>query len=227
MEVFTSIQGEGLYAGRMHRFIRFAGCNLACGYCDTPASREPDRGEEYTLEALRRAVAADDAPYEALCLTGGEPLLQAGFIKEFLIANRRKPFVTVPILLETNGTLPEELELVLPYVDVISMDIKTPDGACPDLFETQRRFALIAYLRRLYVKLVVTPDIKDSDFDRAVGLVAGIDAAIPFYIQPVTPYDKIGQRPSSERLIDLYVRARRRLESVAVMPQLHTILGLR
>ena len=38
-EVFSSIQGEGLYVGDRHLFVRFAGCNLNCQYCDTPDSR--------------------------------------------------------------------------------------------------------------------------------------------------------------------------------------------
>ncbi|MEM4195978.1 MAG: 7-carboxy-7-deazaguanine synthase QueE, partial [Methanothermobacter sp.] len=41
MEVFSSIQGEGLLLGKRQIFIRFAGCNLNCSYCDTPESRDP------------------------------------------------------------------------------------------------------------------------------------------------------------------------------------------
>src|SRR5438445_4530258 len=97
-EIFTSFQGEGLFAGRRHLFLRLAGCNLRCGYCDTPESLERtptctvySRGgstldRENPLTSTEVAVLLEPflvAPgLHALALTGGEPLVQSGFLVE-------------------------------------------------------------------------------------------------------------------------------------------------
>ncbi|MDX9694125.1 MAG: 7-carboxy-7-deazaguanine synthase QueE, partial [Methanothermobacter sp.] len=56
MEVFSSIQGEGLLVGCRQIFIRFAGCNLNCKYCDTPESRNPQSGELTSIGDLKYRI---------------------------------------------------------------------------------------------------------------------------------------------------------------------------
>ncbi len=230
IEIFSSIQGEGLFAGQMHRFVRFSGCNLKCCYCDTPESRDPDEGRPFSVDGLLKEIAGGAAcPGRMLCLTGGEPLLQADFIKEVLVSNRRNTEFYLPVLLETNGTLPDELEKVVPYVDFISMDIKLlgEAGTSGTSFETSKTFLKISYIKRAYVKVVVTSNSDLSEFDKAVGLVATIDPGIPFYIQPVTSCDKMTVSPRSEALLDLYHAACKKLNDVYIMPQIHKIIGLK
>ncbi|MDZ4172032.1 MAG: 7-carboxy-7-deazaguanine synthase QueE [Methanobacteriaceae archaeon] len=85
MEVFSSIQGEGLLIGRRQIFVRFAGCNLNCNYCDTPESRKSIAGQQKTLEELQKDIMDIITPdFHSISFTGGEPLLQANFIKTFL-----------------------------------------------------------------------------------------------------------------------------------------------
>jgi 7-carboxy-7-deazaguanine synthase len=115
-EVFQGIQGEGLRAGYPFTFIRLAGCNLACDYCDTPDARGPAGTEESVIELADR-VAAMGVP--RVMVTGGEPLTQKDgrVLIEALV--ERGLDVTV----ETNGSI--ELEGVSPKARII-MDVKTP-----------------------------------------------------------------------------------------------------
>jgi organic radical activating enzyme len=229
-EIFSSIQGEGLFAGQMHRFVRFSGCNLACTYCDTPASRDRNGGRVYTVDSLIKELAGnDDCPGRMLCLTGGEPLLQADFIRDLLMTNRRENAFCLPILLETNGTLPGELEKVIPYVDFISMDIKLPKDAGKDgtSLDKNLEFLKISYIKRVYVKVVIREDSDRNEFRKTAELVESVDPGIPFYIQPVTPYGRITASPSSDTILDLYHLACARLKDVYVMPQIHKVLGLK
>jgi 7-carboxy-7-deazaguanine synthase len=71
-EIFFSIQGESTLAGKPCVFVRFTGCDLRCGYCDTAYAFTG--GTEMTREQILAAVAAHPARF--VCLTGGEPVLQ-------------------------------------------------------------------------------------------------------------------------------------------------------
>jgi len=71
-EVFTSIQFEGLHSGTLARFVRFAGCNLDCKWCDTP---QKNVAELISLGELRKRINEDPIP-QHIVLTGGEPTLQ-------------------------------------------------------------------------------------------------------------------------------------------------------
>ena len=75
VEIFDSIEGEGKRTGYMSTFIRFAGCNLRCSYCDTAyALSADDVAAEYTADELAQIVL--DKPWSRATLTGGEPMLQ-------------------------------------------------------------------------------------------------------------------------------------------------------
>ena len=76
-ERFVSVNGEGPRSGRLAAFIRFAGCNLRCAWCDTAWAQGSDSVSEWrTTEELVRWVR--EAGVECVTLTGGEPLLQPG-----------------------------------------------------------------------------------------------------------------------------------------------------
>ena len=82
-EIFTSIQGEGLYCGQKQVFLRFAGCNLACGYCDEPAAAKGASAAEMSVKEASAEVLRQvrESRARAVSLTGGEPLLHWKFIK--------------------------------------------------------------------------------------------------------------------------------------------------
>ena len=94
-EIFYSIQGEGFHTGTPMVFIRMAGCNLKCPFCDT-------KHEEYTEmsdEEIINAIKEYKTPY--VCITGGEPMLQLDQnLVNLLFFDGRK------VHIETNGTKP-------------------------------------------------------------------------------------------------------------------------
>ena len=101
VEIFSSINGEGQYAGELSVFVRFAGCNLNCVYCDTPWANQEDT--EYTWMSAEEIVQRIQATgILRATLTGGEPLLQPE-IRELL-----KELIRIPELLieiDTNGSV--------------------------------------------------------------------------------------------------------------------------
>ena len=109
-EVFYSLQGEGFHTGKPAVFVRFAGCNLRCPFCDTDFTG----GETMTrAEIVRRALAVLPSGVSAermlLVLTGGEPSLQAD--DALADALHEAGFY---IAIETNGThaLPDGIDWI-------------------------------------------------------------------------------------------------------------------
>lgn len=99
-ETFLSLQGESTRIGRRCFFIRLAGCNLDCSYCDTALARSFDAGEERDIADLVAEAVASGADFVEV--TGGEPLAQDAVIGllETLLAQGFE------VALETNGSLP-------------------------------------------------------------------------------------------------------------------------
>ena len=94
-EIFYSLQGEGFWTGTPIVFVRLSGCNLRCPFCDTDHSAFTEMSADDILSAVRTA----GGPCTRICLTGGEPGLQAD---EALISAFHSAGYTVHI--ETNGT---------------------------------------------------------------------------------------------------------------------------
>ncbi|GAB4261490.1 MAG: 7-carboxy-7-deazaguanine synthase QueE [Deferrisomatales bacterium] len=116
-EIFSSIQGESHWAGYPCTFVRLAGCNLDCAYCDTRYARTG--GTPMDPAAVLEEV--ERAGLEMVEVTGGEPLLQPGtpgLLRALREAGRR-------VLLETNGSLPLD---PVPAGVVVVMDVKTPSS---------------------------------------------------------------------------------------------------
>ncbi len=122
LEVFGSIQGEGVHTGLSTTFVRLSGCNLRCIWCDTAYSQNGSSGKDTTVEEVMSQVRGLDRPY--LCITGGEPLLQDDVITLCSAAIEEGYNVDI----ETNGSIRIE-ELIGRCPDVfISMDVKTPSS---------------------------------------------------------------------------------------------------
>ena len=178
IEIFHSLQGEGVYLGEPMTFVRFYGCNLACHYCDTRYARDEARASEMPGDQVIAEVKKLAKPGEFVSLTGGEPLLWAGFIAEIgpgLKDNGLK------LYLETNGTLPDELHKVLALLDAVAMDIKPPT-ACGKAFWGTHRHFLAAAGDKAFVKLVVAADTEAEEFQKIYKLSV---AVIPTNVQMI------------------------------------------
>jgi 7-carboxy-7-deazaguanine synthase len=106
-ETFVSIQGEGKLAGTPSLFIRLAGCNLRCGWCDTPyASWNPD-GSIRSIDELVTLAAAQPPGIRHAVLTGGEPMIFPGLceLSSRLAAPRQQGGAAMHITIETAGTV--------------------------------------------------------------------------------------------------------------------------
>jgi 7-carboxy-7-deazaguanine synthase len=117
-EIFRSLQGEGRNQGKPCLFIRLAGCNLHCYWCDTPNAQAG--GSEMSIDAILEQVWRLNPPY--VCITGGEPLLQKDDL-EPLLSSLHTRGTTIDI--ETNGTI--DFSRLQPYASVC-MDVKCPSS---------------------------------------------------------------------------------------------------
>ncbi len=237
LEIFSSIQGEGPWLGRRQVFIRFSGCNRACAYCDTPleagefcrVESSPGRGSFGTLPnpvpltAVQRLLTAwlnaFPGTHHSLSITGGEPLLHWHLLREWLPVLRP----LLPIYLETNGTLPQALEKLLPWIDYVAMDIKLSSVTGEaSLWEEHEEFLRLAGKREGCVKLVVDRDADYGEMVRAAGLAAAAAPSLPLILQLRT-----GGKPfPAVELLQLQGKLAGIHPDVRVIPQMHPCLGL-
>ncbi|MHA1302225.1 MAG: 7-carboxy-7-deazaguanine synthase QueE [Candidatus Heimdallarchaeaceae archaeon] len=186
-EEFTSIQGEGPSSGRVTYFIRTAGCNLRCNYCDTIYAQDKSSGYVAQISSLVSRVIDSQASY--VCITGGEPLLQAAstliLIKK-LVA--KKP--SINIVLETNGEviIPSALFTQGLQVQVV-MDIKTPGSGNKNIRIYKEN---LPKLRDTGVVKFVVTSLDDMAFVREV-LQLYRKFLPPVYISPVWGDKKLMQ----------------------------------
>jgi organic radical activating enzyme len=237
-EIFVSFQGEGLYAGRRQLFLRLSGCHLRCRYCDTPESLErtttfrvhgpdgqifegpnPVTPREVLAHAMLLLEAAGGA--DGLAITGGEPLLQADFLAE-LLADARWPR---PRVLETSGTQPDKLSVVLPVVDAVSMDIKLPSNTGePAFWDSHARF-LAGARGKAYVKILVDDSTAIEEVEQAAELIRSEAPDAAVFLQPITASSG-SLNLQVETLTRLFASIRRSVPDVRVLPQTHKVIGV-
>lgn len=239
VEIFSSIQGEGLFTGTPMTFVRFSLCDVGCKWCDTPEALklndkcriESPPQSEYFRE-IRNPVSItklndeiSNFSSEFLSVTGGEPLLQADFLSEWLPT----VFSSHRILLETSGIHFTYLKKIINHVHVISMDLKLPSstGIRP-FWKEHAEFLRIAlsHHKDIYIKIIVTPRTTDRDLQESIKLISHTNKYLPVFIQPASPtliFNETtppGQLESLNRLFKVY------LPNVKVAPQMHKQWGI-
>ncbi len=263
IEVFSAIQGEGLNVGTRQIFIRFAQCDLRCYFCDsahtwqtpdtcqiecTPGQRDFEQHPNpVSLENLLTWIDRQNQPglHDSISLTGGEPLLHAVFLAQFLPQVRQR--TGLPIYLETAGHRPQQLAKILPYLDAIGMDIKLPSVTGESWWNEHAEFLKLCYNSpaETFVKLIISHNTHLDELDKTADLVAGIHAEIPLFLQPVTPLteplklqnealqpkplpaaiEQLCLPPTPEQVLSWQALLKRQLKHVRVVPQTHKMLG--
>jgi 7-carboxy-7-deazaguanine synthase len=257
IEIFHSVQGEGRFVGVPMAFVRLATCPLRCLYCDTPNSYEAparfpvrlgvrDAHEpnpctaERAAELVRQVAAAHDANGQPgrVSVTGGEPLVFPGFVRELGRLVRGKG---MRLHLETAAVHPDALAACVDQVDHLSADYKLPEtlGAAvkPELALQQqgahhgalhRRCCELA-LRRgasVDVKIVLTDKVTDPSFDTALSELQPLRDKILLVLQPVTPFGAVTRPLPRGELQRFLAAAQRARFDVRVLPQVHKALQL-
>jgi 7-carboxy-7-deazaguanine synthase len=153
IELYVSVQGESSFAGLPCIFVRLAGCNLRCSWCDSEYTFHG--GEKFSLDQVEENIAAL-APVKLVEFTGGEPMLQE---RELLPMMDRLLAKGYELMLETSGERP--LAKVPKAVHKI-MDVKCPASGESGRFHLDNLEALTS---RDEVKFVIS-DRADYEFAR-------------------------------------------------------------
>ncbi len=223
-EIFQSIQGEGKYTGVRQVFVRFFGCTTKCTWCDTPASIDETKGtfKEYTVDELWDSARALSDGCHSISLTGGEPLLQADFLEQFLPRFKTED---QRIYLETNGIFYGELQKIIPCLDIIAMDIKLPSSAkCQPFWEEHEQFLKMAREKDVFVKTVISRDTDREDVLKAAHLIASIDKDIFFVLQP-NHFELDGG--VLNKCLEFHDECCKLLPNVHTLPQMHKLMKVR
>jgi 7-carboxy-7-deazaguanine synthase len=129
-EIFYSVEGEGIEIGRPEIFIRLAGCNLRCEWCDTEYAL--GNGKEMSIGEIIQEVSKYSC--KNVSITGGEPLLQK---KELLELVKQLKESGYWIQINTNGTIFDGD--IFKHIDLISMDCKCPSSRMKSDFEVLKK----------------------------------------------------------------------------------------
>jgi 7-carboxy-7-deazaguanine synthase len=198
-EIFVSLQGEGKNQGRVCLFIRLAGCNLDCAWCDTKESRSG--GISMSMDTILEQIWRVNPSY--VCITGGEPLLQAEALVPLLASLSRRG---AEIDIETNGTIDF---LSLQQYASVCMDVKCPSsGEKSDL-------ALLAKIRQQDTVKFVVKDENDCLY--AQEIIASHKIVGEIFFSPVfgTDYKVISKFILTHGL------------PVRMQVQLHKVIGVK
>jgi len=217
-EVFDSVQGEGLYFGEEQIFVRFFGCNLKCQFCDTHL----DRFAEYEPEELLEEIRLYRNNYHSIAFTGGEPLLQKNFLKEILKLTHQASYKNY---LETNGTLHNELEEVIDYVDIVAMDLKLPSSTgLKDFWYHHRRFLEVASKKETFLKMVICQSTNEKDIREGLRLIKELNKFLILVLQPNSYEDYEQIKDKLERFKDI---SRDTNITACIIPQMHKEIGIK
>lgn len=211
VEIFKSIEGEGVRAGLPVTFIRLYGCNLRCEYCDTKYSYaevdEESGTVPYTVMTVEEAVeAVMRLGCQTVTITGGEPLIHSGIEKliDLLL------MVGCEINIETNGTRPVPRKYKNEKRVIVTMDYKCPSSGMNDHME---RYPFDTLRDWDVLKFVVSDE---RDLDKMVEVLETLETTPSVFVSPV--FGKIESAQIVEYLLN------HQLHDVRIQLQLHKFI---
>ncbi|MBI3551290.1 MAG: 7-carboxy-7-deazaguanine synthase QueE [Elusimicrobia bacterium] len=223
VEVFSSLQGEGVRLGERQIFVRLGGCNLHCDYCDEPDTIPIPSGKLWSAEKLKREIRAlaKSQPHEAVSWTGGEPLLHAAFLEPMMRWAREQGFKNY---LETNGTRVQALRRLAPLCDTVAMDIKLPSATGRETWSEHLEFLRVAP-EKTFAKVVLTSKTTEFEMRQVIRLMQEVSTNIVLVLQPSTPFAGVESVEPAQCL--KYLRqAQALLKDVRLIPQWHPVWDL-
>jgi len=228
-EIFSSIQGEGIYLGRRQIFVRFAKCNLDCDYCDTAHKRNVRfcivAGKKKILKDVDALVHEIKNLYTkdvfSISLTGGEPLLYTSLLKQ--IYKR----TDIPLYLETSSTLPEKANEIKDLIAYAACGVKLN---YPNLYTNSLKTIKILNdaitknigKNNVFVKVVITNDVSIDQIEKLAKDISNI-GNLSFVLQPQTGIK--WDAPYKKQLLKISETAGNYLRDVRIIPQMHKFLG--
>lgn len=177
IEKFISINGEGRLCGQLAIFIRFAGCNLNCSYCDT--SWANDKNVSYELmssEDIYEYIKSTDITN--VTLTGGEPLLQEGIIELLKLLSKDKE---LHVEIETNGSVLIDNFAKIQNPPSFTMDYKLPSSNMEDKMDLDN----FKYLTHNDTVKFVSGTVKDLEKVKYIVDTYNLVNKASIYISPV------------------------------------------
>lgn len=204
-EIFYSIDGEGLRTGELAVFIRLAGCNLNCSYCDTKYALKANSGTKMTIDEIIEEIKKYNC--QNITLTGGEPLIHPGVneLIDRLVQNNY--YVNI----ETNGSID-----ITPYLNrcLITMDYKLPSS-------NMERFMRLDNLEKLGENDVLKFVTEESDFNKIEEILRD------YYIKSYVYLSPIFNSVEPERIVEFMKRLNNdgvNTQKVRVQVQLHKVI---
>ena len=229
-EIFTSIEGEGILYGTKTLFVRLAGCPFTCFYCDTLDALPMDSGNEYAIEEACNLIEKnlEENTYK-VNFTGGEPLVQSDGVIEMAKYVKSK---NIPTYLESSCYDSKKFSQVLPFIDFIKIEFKTPEAKFVDANHYSKLIQNALECLKIsvdsnkitYIKIVVSEKTELRDFkeilDKIFNIVSKKDLT-GFIIQPTYGIAE----PSLEKLLKFYDLVFPFYNEIRIVPQLHKFIG--
>ena len=226
-ELFTSIEGEGLFCGTKTLFVRLAGCPFTCFYCDTLDALPLDSGNEYSIEQAQHMI--DDALQSEtfkVNFTGGDPLVQheaVAILAKYVQSKNIKTY------LESSCFDSEKFAHILPFIDYSKIEFKTIDSEFVKhdngvMINTALKCLELSLASKAttFIKIVVSARTRKETIKDLTVKIFSLDTEklVGIFIQPTFGIEE----PSLELLVEFYDIIHPFFSQVRIIPQLHKFM---